>query len=369
VREGWQTRKLGELCRIRTGKKDVNEGNPAGTFPFFTCAASHTYSDTYSFDTEALLIAGNGDVGRVSYYKGKFEAYQRTYVISDFVGVLPRFLYLILDGNLRGTVSKQKLGNTMPYIKLEMLTGYPVPVPPLSEQRRVVQILDEAYGNIATARADAEKNLQDSRAVFESYLAAVLTRLREQHDVRSLASLVGSGAVQLGRGKVISKRDMAAFPGHFPVYSSAKENDGKFGEYGLYMFDEELITWSVDGGGRLFHRPRHKFSVTNVGGILRIHNQDVLSYEYLFRVLAYLHSQIRFDWVRKAHPSVILKLYNDIPLPPLDVQKEVIESLGNLESETQRLESIYQRKLAALDALKQSLLHQAFTGQLGSEAA
>ncbi|MCP9911640.1 restriction endonuclease subunit S [Cyanobium sp. BA20m-p-22] len=114
MREGWQTRNLGDLCRIRTGKKDVNEGNPEGEFPFFTCAAEHTFSDNYSFDTEALLIAGNGDVGKVSYYNGKFEAYQRTYVLSEFTEVSPQFLYLILDGKLKDTVFKQKLGNTMP---------------------------------------------------------------------------------------------------------------------------------------------------------------------------------------------------------------------------------------------------------------
>ncbi|MBK9306481.1 MAG: restriction endonuclease subunit S [Nitrospira sp.] len=107
MKQDWQTRHLGELCRIRTGKKDVNQGNPDGEFPFFTCAAKHTFSDSFSFDTEALLIAGNGDVGNVSYYKGKFEAYQRTYVLSDFKQVLPRFLYLILEGKLKETVSAE----------------------------------------------------------------------------------------------------------------------------------------------------------------------------------------------------------------------------------------------------------------------
>ena len=99
----WQTKKLGELCDIKTGKKDVNQGNPTGMYPFFTCARDHTYSDEYSFDTEALLVAGNGYVGHVSYYKGKFEAYQRTYVISDFKGISPRLLFLFLDGFLYTT--------------------------------------------------------------------------------------------------------------------------------------------------------------------------------------------------------------------------------------------------------------------------
>ena len=148
-------------------------------FPFFTCAVEHTFSDSYSFDTEALLIAGNGKVGQVSYYKGKFEAYQRTYVLSDFAAILPRFLYLILDGKLKNTVSKQKLGNTMPYIKVGMLTDFQLPVPPLPEQRRIVGILDEAFKSIGTAKANAEKNLQNARAVFESHLNAVFTQRGE----------------------------------------------------------------------------------------------------------------------------------------------------------------------------------------------
>ncbi|MBL7650312.1 MAG: restriction endonuclease subunit S, partial [Candidatus Hydrogenedentes bacterium] len=142
---------------------------------FFTCAAEHTFSDNYSFDAEALLIAGNGDVGKVSYYKGKFEAYQRTYVLTDFLQVSPRFLFHILDGKLKDTVSKQKLGNTMPYIKVGMLTDFEMPVPPLAEQQRIVGVLDEAFEGIATAQANAEKNLQNARALFDAFLNAVYT--------------------------------------------------------------------------------------------------------------------------------------------------------------------------------------------------
>ena len=116
---------------------------------------------------------------------------------------------------------------------------------------------------------------------------------------KKLGELVDEGIVQLTRGDVISKRDIAAYPGSYPIYSSAKENDGMFGRYGKFMFDEPLITWSVDGGGRLFYRPKHKFSVTNVGGVLRIKKLEILNYEYLFYVLSLKHSEIRFDWVTR----------------------------------------------------------------------
>ena len=139
---GWVEKNLGDICQIKTGKKDVNEGNPDGKYPFFTCAAAHTFSDNYSFDTEALLVAGNGNVGQVSYYSGKFEAYQRTYVLFDFKGVTAKYLFRVLDKRLSATVSKQKLGNTMPYIKIGMLTDFVVPIPPPKEQELVAESLN-----------------------------------------------------------------------------------------------------------------------------------------------------------------------------------------------------------------------------------
>jgi type I restriction enzyme, S subunit len=164
----WGDIKLGALCQVKTGKKDVNEGNPEGQFPFFTCAAEHTYSDSFSFDTEALLIAGNGNVGHVNYYSGKFEAYQRTYVLSGFNGVQARYLFRVLDKRLSATVSKQKLGNTMPYIKVGMLTDFVVPVPSLAEQQQITDGLDSISGDIQRleslyiAKADAMTELKKS---------------------------------------------------------------------------------------------------------------------------------------------------------------------------------------------------------------
>ena len=156
--------------------------------------------------------------------------------------------------------------------------------------------------------------------------------------VWTLDELILANKVKLGRGDIISKKDSASFPGEFPIYSSAREKNGTFGFYGKYMFDEELITWSIDGGGRLFYRPRHKFSVTNVGGTLRILDADFLDCRYLHLVLTHLHSKIVFDWVRKAHPSVIRMVYNEIPIPSLEKQHEIVEMLNRAFIEIDTLE-------------------------------
>jgi type I restriction enzyme S subunit len=243
----------------------------------------------------------------------------------------------------------------------------------ITEQRRIVDLLDRTRQGIFAAKGNAERNVENTRALFESHLDRIIARSAgiqghrgafRNGAIQSLDELVEAKVIQLTRGKVISQRDIRSCPGTYPVYSSAKDNDGKFGEYGRYMFDEELITWSVDGGGRLFYRPRHKFSVTNVGGVLRILDRSCLEYKYLYYVLTLRHSEVAFDWVNKAHPSVIRRLYRDIPILPLTEQRQVVEGLDSLSADTRRLQAIYEGKCAALEALNKSLLHQAFTGRL-----
>lgn len=150
----WKKDFLSNLCDIETGKKDVNEGNPAGQYPFFTCAKTHTFADTFSYDKEAILIAGNGDVGNCQYYNGKFEAYQRTYILSNFRTDV-RLLFQILDTKMSRYAESQKQQGAMPYIKLSALTDFIVYMPSDSaEQKAIADVL---------SKADAEIDLLNQR--------------------------------------------------------------------------------------------------------------------------------------------------------------------------------------------------------------
>jgi type I restriction enzyme S subunit len=117
----------------------------------------------------------------------------------------------------------------------------------------------------------------------------------------------------------------------------------------------------VDGGGKLFYRPKHKFSVTNVGGTLRILDSSFLSIRYLFFVLTLLHSKIKFDWVFKAHPSVLRKVYNTIPIPDLNTQLKLVEKFDKAFIEIDSLEKNLQLKEEKTNQLLQSMLSAAFT--------
>ena len=95
MKQGWEIVSIGSICNIKTGKLDANASSEDGAYPFFTCSKEELRIDNYAYDCECVLIAGNGDLN-VKYYNGKFNAYQRTYIISLKDGtnkVLVKYIY------------------------------------------------------------------------------------------------------------------------------------------------------------------------------------------------------------------------------------------------------------------------------------
>ena len=160
----WEEKRLGELVSIKTGKKDVNQGNPSGKYPFFTCAREHTYSDVFSFEGEAIMIAGNGEVGQCTYYDGKFEAYQRTYVLQDFK-VPAKYLFIYLREAFQSFAESQKQQGSMPYIKLSTLQNFAIPIQGSQEQQKIAELLTSIDDKIK-----AEENLLTSAKVWKKGL-------------------------------------------------------------------------------------------------------------------------------------------------------------------------------------------------------
>ena len=136
--------KIGEITSIRTGKLDANAASPDGAYQFFTCSREPLRISTYSYDCECVLVAGNGDLN-VKYYNGKFDAYQRTYIIEDnSTGRLYMpYLYFFMLGYIE-ELRKQAIGGVIKYIKLGNLTEALIELPTIEEQKKIVQILKSA---------------------------------------------------------------------------------------------------------------------------------------------------------------------------------------------------------------------------------
>lgn len=149
--------KLGDYVKIRTGKLDANASSESGQYPFFTCAIEPLKIDSYSYDCECVLVAGNGDLN-VKYYSGKFDAYQRTYIIESmdktFLDV--QYLYFFMDKYLE-TLRSQSIGGVIKYIKLGNLTEADIFIPSIERQREIVQILRKSRELISLRKQQLEK--------------------------------------------------------------------------------------------------------------------------------------------------------------------------------------------------------------------
>ena len=234
-----------------------------------------------------------------------------------------------------------------------------LPVPPLAEQQRIVGLLDEAFEGVATAKANAEKNLQNARALFESHLQSVFTQRGPGWVEKPLGELCD---ILDNQRKPITKRDRVA--GDIPYYGATCIQD----YVKDFIFDEPLVLVGEDGakwksGDKTAFAVSGKCWVNNHAHVLRPHRDKTTDY-WLISFLSHsdLTPFVSGLTVPKLNQGNLREI--PIPLPPISIQRQLAETAESLEEETQRLARLYERKHAALEALKKSLLHQAFSGGL-----
>ena len=155
-------RKLGEFFPVKTGKKDANFGTKDGGFPFFTCARTISRAPSYSFDGSAILVAGNGDFN-IKYYTGKFEAYQRTYVLIPHNEELLGFLYFLMKKDL-SLITGGSRGSVIKFITKGMIENYRVELPDDNDLAAFAPIFSELLDLISHSNEQTQAliTLRDS---------------------------------------------------------------------------------------------------------------------------------------------------------------------------------------------------------------
>ncbi|EGV15470.1 type I restriction modification DNA specificity domain protein [Streptococcus infantis X] len=190
--------KLGQLVSIQTGKLDANEAVPGGKYPFFTTAKEISCINEYAYDDEVVLVAGNGDLN-VKYYKGKFNAYQRTYILTSNSNVRMKYLYYFLDKYIE-VLRYQSIGGVIKYIKLNNLSDAQIPMRSTIEQDKIIRILEKLDNEIIIRNKQLSElsNLVKSR-FNEMFGDPVLNEMGwEKHRLSKLTLKIGSGATPRG---------------------------------------------------------------------------------------------------------------------------------------------------------------------------
>lgn len=257
-------------------------------------------------------------------------------------------------------------------IYLETIRELEVEYPNLSEQQRIVAILDEAFDGIATAKAIYEANLRNARALFESHLNETFTTSGRGWVERKLGDIV---EVQSGGTPLVSQKEY--WSGDIPWYSSGELNtmftveperqitiqglsnsNAKLfpkGSLLVGMYDTAALKMSILDRDAAFNQ-----------AVAGVKPNDEIDVEFIFYAINAAKQRLLLERRGVRQKNLSLGKIKDIRIgvPGLNEQRTVVAWLCSVLAETQRLESLYQKKIAALDELKKSMLHQAFSGQL-----
>ena len=389
MKEGWKLIKLDELCVIERG------GSPRPIDAFLTADADGinwikisdaTASGKYIYKTEQKIKPEGAKRSRIvnegDFILSNSMSFGRPYImktngcIHDGWLVLrqpkvnPDYLYLVLGSDfVYQQFDRLASGSTVRNLNIGLVKSVEIPVPSELEQQRIVAILDAAFEAIAAARANAEQNRQNARALFESYLQSVFSQRGNGWVEKTLGDI---GKVSMCK-RVLKEQTSAI--GDIPFYkigSFGKKADS-FISTELYSKYKEKYSFPKKGDillsaagtiGRrvIFDGNDAYFQDSNIVWIANDQTQVLNCFLY--------HFYGACEW-NATKGATILRLYNDdlrrivIAFPTsLDVQKSIAAQMDLIFDATQRLESLYQRKISALDELKQSLLQQAFSGQL-----
>ncbi len=389
--EGWKWCMLGDIAEIKTGKKDANYGSNDGLYPFFTCAAEPIKCNGYSFDCEAILLAGNGDISNISLYSGKFEAYQRTYVLQFNPSIDRKYVYYHLKLGWVDFNKDKMYGSTIPYIRLGNLKSYPIPFPPtLVEQQRIVNRIESMFAKLDQAQEKAQSVLDS----FETRKAAILHKAftgqlkidneelkTEDWEVRELdvdfdivsgiqktPSRVpkNNPVPYLTVANVFRDRIDLSEVRYFEVSDAEVEK--------LKLIEKDILVVEGNGSGNEIGRCamwRNEITVcVHQNHIIRLRkkNDSVLP-EY---VLLYLNSS-EGKAIMKEKAKTTAGLYNlsagkiktiSVPYPPLNYQLSIVNFLDIVLEKESRAKEAAQTVLDQIALLKKSILAHAFRGEL-----
>jgi type I restriction enzyme, S subunit len=405
VKKGWQIKNLGDVCKVIGGGTPSKEKSEfySGEIPWATVRDMRTdiiietectITETAVASSSTNVIPGGNVVIATRVGLGKVCLLgQDTAINQDLRGIVPinsevlivRYLFWWLK-SIADVIVSEGTGATVQGVKLPFVKSLQIPLPPPSEQHRIVAILDEAFDSIATAKANAEKNLQNTLALFESgYITIFNEAIADDFVVKTVAEIACPSKNSMRTGPFGSQLLHSEFVDEGIAVlgiDNAVSNEFRWDKR-RYITQEkfkELTRYRVKPGDVLI-------TIMGTCGRCAIVPDDIppainskhlccITLDLKKCIPTFLHGYFLYHPISqaflasKAKGSIMaglnMGIISELPvvLPPVKQQQQIMEKVDRLKDATQHLESVYQQKITALAELKKSLLHQAFTGQL-----
>lgn len=386
----WCWTNLVALSDIKTGKKDANYGCENGAYYFFTCASEPLRCDGYSFEGKAILLAGNGDIGNISIYDGKFEAYQRTYVVSIHSPLITEYFYQYFKYRWVDYNKDKMFGTAIPYIRLGNLQEFSIPLAPLAEQQRIVDRIESLFAKLDEAKEKAQTVLDS----FETRKAAILHKAftgeltaewRKAHGV-GMESWKGKTVDDICRSLKYGTAKKSEPTGKVVVIRMGNLQHGEIVWDDLvYSNDsEDIEKYRLVEGDVLFNRTN---SPALVGKTSIYRGEYPAIYAGYLIKLDYDRSQVVGDYLNYSLNTVAAKDYCNsvktdgvnqsninakkigaykMPIPLMPEQTEIVRILDDLFAKERQAKEAAEAVLEKIDLMKKSILARAFRGELGT---
>jgi len=375
MREGWQTKTLGDVCHVYQPETISQKQMAGGEYPVYGANGPIGWHNQFNHEEAQLILGCRGSCGSVHITEPRSWINGNAMVVQPNTDLIaPAYLAYALRGgvDLKDSIT----GTAQPQITRASLMPVAISYPEaLPEQQRIVALLDEAFAGLATAKANAEQNLQNARALFESHLQSVFTQRRSGWVERTLGELI---EIQNGYAfKSIDYTDNGYFlirignvqDGEITLANPrfVKLTDKKLERF---ILNEGDILVSLTGNiGRVGIIQKDQLPAVLNQRVARITIKDKNSdSDFLFRFL--LSQAFRVGLQEAGHGAAQQNVSTkeiesiQISLPDKKEQHRIVEEFNIFAVEAQHLTRLYERKLAALEELKKSLLRQAFNGEL-----
>lgn len=393
VPENWCWTYLKPISKIRTGKKDANYGSADGEYPFFTCAAEPIRCHGYSFDCNAILLAGNGDINNISRYNGKFEAYQRTYVVEILEPISIDYVFYWFKYRWFDFNKDKMFGTAIPYIRLGNLQEFPIPVPSVTQQQRIVDRIESLFAKLDEAKQKA----LDALDSFETRKAAILHKAftgeltaqwRKEHDVgmESWDKTILKNVCKVNPKKIDTNRLLDDLEVSFFPMASLSEIYGEITE------PQTRLLKDVKNGFTNFSEGDVVFAKITpcmengksaiIGKLVNGIGYGTTEF-YVLRCSENLYNRYLYHMVRDTSfrnkakavmsgavgqqrvPKSFMENY-PLNLPSVPEQTEIVRILDDLLAKEQQAKEAAEAVLEQIDLMKKSILARAFRGELGT---
>ena len=370
----WQTKKLVEVATLQRGFDLPAQNRVAGSFPLVSSSGISDTHNKYAVCGPGVVTGRSGSIGDVFFIEPNFWPLNTVLYIKNFHGNDPRFVYYLLK---QFDLQRFASGAGVPTLNRNFVHDEHVSVPALQEQRRIVDILDDAFEGIVSAKVNAEKNFQNAHALFEGYLQSVFSDVWRTCELVTLSDLATditdgdhmpppkspTGVPFITIGNIVKETRKIDFADTFMVphsyFNALKPNKKpKKGDV--------LYTVTGSFGIPVIVRENVGFCFQRHIGLIRPKSETSSDWLYYLLLSPQVFEQANDRATGTAQKTISLKVLRSFEVPKVSLpsQRAMVAKLDALTQETQRLQNLYERKLDALESLRKSLLHQAFTGQL-----